>query len=310
LLSKRDGILSNSYEKGKLTSDNTLIDEELQEEGEQESPKEKNAQLINEEVDESSKVGWSTYWFYIKNGGSLPYILFFVFTLSMIEVLYVLYTRLLGHWTSGTWTPIFLMKVLGGILLVFFLFLILREVLYVRFSLSASKTLHNKILHSVAGAKIEFFDTNLSGRILNRFSNDVGILDRFLLQVQDDVVDALLFYLALLITLCIFFPWIFALGIILILILLMSFRYCKNFIIQGRGLELLTRSPVYSWFSLTLNGLTSIRVYGQENRFIREFTRLINRNIRAYNFYSDIGRAFSFYCDLQAGAFVCVGITI
>merc|ERR1712157_91195 len=46
--------------------------------------------------------------------------------------------------------------------------------------LKASHRLHDKMVSSVVRAKIVFFDTNPVGRILNRFSADVGINDDLL----------------------------------------------------------------------------------------------------------------------------------
>ena len=52
-----------------------------------------------------------------------------------------------------------------------------RSVIFFKQSLNASKQLHQAMLSAVFRAKIEFFDTNPSGRILNRFSADVGSND-------------------------------------------------------------------------------------------------------------------------------------
>lgn len=272
--------------------------------------KEEKGKLISQEKDESSEVGWSTYWYYLKHAGSFWYVLFFVINLVSIELLYVSYNRLLGYWTEGTWTADFTLKILGFIIIAFVLALALREVLFVNFGINASRTLHNKILHRVMNAVIEFFDTNPSGRILNRFSNDVGVLDRFLLQVQNEVIDALFYFSAILATVCVILPWLVLPACALITIILLLVQLLKKFIIQGRGLELLTRSPIYSLFSLTLSGLVSIRVYSQENRFIRDFTHLLNRNARAFSFYYDTVRVFAFWCDFSAGIFACVGIAL
>ena len=43
--------------------------------------------------------------------------------------------------------------------------------------IQASKKLHDDMTHAVLRAKIEFFDINPLGRILNRFSSDVGSND-------------------------------------------------------------------------------------------------------------------------------------
>ena len=43
--------------------------------------------------------------------------------------------------------------------------------------IQASKKLHDDMTHAVLRAKIELFDINPLGRILNRFSSDVGSND-------------------------------------------------------------------------------------------------------------------------------------
>lgn len=45
-------------------------------------------------------------------------------------------------------------------------------------SVHAAKTLHDKMLYSVLRAPTTFFQTNPIGRMLNRFSNDLGDIDR------------------------------------------------------------------------------------------------------------------------------------
>lgn len=43
-----------------------------------------------------------------------------------------------------------------------------------------SKALHLSMLTSLLGAQLRFFDSNPSGRILNRFSKDLGAMDETL----------------------------------------------------------------------------------------------------------------------------------
>lgn len=44
-------------------------------------------------------------------------------------------------------------------------------------TLRAARFIHNSLLKRVMRAPMEFFDTTLTGRILNRFSNDVKEVD-------------------------------------------------------------------------------------------------------------------------------------
>lgn len=46
--------------------------------------------------------------------------------------------------------------------------------------LRASRTLHDKLFRGIIRAKMVFFNNNPSGRILNRFSTDIGCIDSHL----------------------------------------------------------------------------------------------------------------------------------
>ena len=46
--------------------------------------------------------------------------------------------------------------------------------------MKSSKNLHNNMFHKLLRAEPRFFDVNPSGRILNRFSKDIGSIDEML----------------------------------------------------------------------------------------------------------------------------------
>lgn len=49
--------------------------------------------------------------------------------------------------------------------------------------MNSSKALHNKMFNCLLKAPMAFFDTNPCGRILNRFSKDMGAVDEMLPKV-------------------------------------------------------------------------------------------------------------------------------
>ena len=51
----------------------------------------------------------------------------------------------------------------------------------------ASKRLHQRLLHSVMRSPMSFFDTNPTGRIVNRFSADIDKIGKFLVRFQGDM---------------------------------------------------------------------------------------------------------------------------
>lgn len=57
------------------------------------------------------------------------------------------------------------------------------------FCLMASVHLHDFVFSKVVGASMRFFNSNPSGRILNRFSKDLGIIDEYIPNVLFDVIE-------------------------------------------------------------------------------------------------------------------------
>lgn len=55
-----------------------------------------------------------------------------------------------------------------------------RSTLLLTHCMRASKALHDKMFNSILYAPMRFFETNQSGRILNRFSKDIGSIDETL----------------------------------------------------------------------------------------------------------------------------------
>jgi ATP-binding cassette subfamily C (CFTR/MRP) protein 4 len=99
-----------------------------------------------------------------------------------------------------------------------------------------------------------YFDTTPTGRLVNRFSNDLSIMHTMLLSVFIIPSIANIAFLGV---------WFF---------------FCKQVIIQTKQLDLRTKSPVFSEFNAITNGVTQIRIYGQTERITKEVSNLINRS--------------------------------
>lgn len=66
-----------------------------------------------------------------------------------------------------------------AMLIVLFL-VFLRSFSFFQMCLVASRTLHDKLFRGITRGLMHFFNTNPSGRILNRFSKDIGSIDTIL----------------------------------------------------------------------------------------------------------------------------------
>lgn len=139
--------------------------------------------------------------------------------------------------------------------------------------LRASEKLHNKMVKAVITAPVLFFDTNPAGRILNRFSKDIGCMDdtlppQFLLAVQ-----LCLFTLGATFLSAATNYWL-VIGITPLILLFLYFgRYFLKTSRELKRLEAIKCSPVYSHISETVTGLEVIRSSGMEESFLRDLFR-------------------------------------
>jgi ATP-binding cassette, subfamily C (CFTR/MRP), member 1 len=148
--------------------------------------------------------------------------------------------------------------------------------------LNASKILHNDMLKRVLGAPVAFFDTTPLGRILNRFSSDLGVVDEELSQSLNQVLNCFIQVLG-----CLGAISGSTKGTFLILLIPISIIYLK---VQAyfrktntavARLESISRSPIYADFSQVLAGLYTVRAYRCHERFVLKLEALVNRNSSA-----------------------------
>lgn len=77
----------------------------------------------------------------------------------------------------------------GSLLMLTTFFTILRSFEFHTYCLKASSRLHNLMFDRIVYSKMSFFHKNPSGRILNRFSQDIGIMDEILPTTIMDVIE-------------------------------------------------------------------------------------------------------------------------
>ncbi|CAH8612275.1 unnamed protein product [Dicrocoelium dendriticum] len=156
-----------------------------------------------------------------------------------------------------------------------------RSILFALSGLAAAATVHRRALETITRARLSYFDYTPQGRILNRFSSDVGTVDFSLPFVLNILLANVAALIGVIIISCIALPFL----IFLLLPLTFVFWSVQN-LYRGAARDLkrissVSRSPVYSLFSDTLSGLTVIRGLRQESRFRQLFTTYIGNQVRA-----------------------------
>ncbi|KAL4715253.1 hypothetical protein ACJJTC_007835 [Scirpophaga incertulas] len=180
-------------------------------------------------------------------------------------------------------------------------FITARAFIFFKVCMTSSRNLHNDMFHSMLRGVMRFFDTNSSGRILNRFSKDIGALDELLPRFLLECIQIYLVMFSILTLNAAALVWtLLPTTIILLLFYTILQIYLKS--AQSiKRLEGTTRSPVFSHMSATLNGISTIRSSGAQQRLIKEFDRFQDIHTSTWSSYLASGVTLGFWLD-----FICV----
>uniref|UniRef100_A0A8D3DGI7 Cystic fibrosis transmembrane conductance regulator n=1 Tax=Scophthalmus maximus TaxID=52904 RepID=A0A8D3DGI7_SCOMX len=161
----------------------------------------------------------------------------------------------------------FFLGVYAGLTAATIIFGFIRNLAMFNLLVKCAKSLHDQMFKAVLRAPVRFFDTNPIGRVLNRFSKDMGLLDGNMPWTFVDFIQCFLQIVGVIAVAASVIPWI----LIPLLPLLFVFLYLRRYFLETsrdiKRLESTTRSPVFSHLSSSLNGLWTIRAFGAEQRF-------------------------------------------
>lgn len=118
--------------------------------------------------------------------------------------------------------------------------------------IQGSTKLHNQMVRSVMRSPLKFFHMNPTGRILNRFAKDQGMVDDLLPNVFVEVMAILLLALGTIIFVILAVPPILPLFFILLYVFI---KIRKKYVMSSREVkryEGMTRSPIYAIFTENL----------------------------------------------------------
>ena len=156
-----------------------------------------------------------------------------------------------------------------------FIFIIVRAYGLFHVCLKCSERLHDKMVVAILRAPVLFFDSNPVGRILNRFSNDIGCVDELLPKTFLAAMQRLLEISALILVTVATNVWLVFLVVpISVLVVFLSNYYLKT-ARELKRLESISRSPVFAHFSETLIGLDTIRTRGKQTDFVDALYRYV-----------------------------------
>uniref|UniRef100_A0A8C3VTT8 Multidrug resistance-associated protein 4 n=1 Tax=Catagonus wagneri TaxID=51154 RepID=A0A8C3VTT8_9CETA len=186
------------------------------------------------------------------------------------------------------------------------LFGITRSLLMFYILVNSSQTLHKQMLESILRAPVLFFDRNMTGRILNRFSKDIGHMDDMLPQIFQDFLQTFLLVVGVVGIMVAVIPWtaipLIPLGIIVFVLR----RYFLATSRDVKRLECATRSPVFSHLASSLQGRWTIRAFKAQERFQELFDAHQDLHSEAWFLFLTTSRWFALCLDATCAVFVIV----
>lgn len=199
--------------------------------------------------------------------------------------------------------------------LIFMFITFVREGFLFGGSLAASRRVHERLIQKVTHAKFRFFDQTPLGQLMNRFSKDIESVDQEVAPVAIGVVHCFASIVTIVIIISIITPaFLIAASVISVLYFFIG-RFYINSSRDLKRLESVHRSPLYQQFGETLSGMTTIRAYGDERRFVRENLAKINTQNRPFIYLWAANRWLAFRVDVVgalvaffAGAFVVLSV--
>ncbi|XP_077301224.1 putative multidrug resistance-associated protein lethal(2)03659 [Arctopsyche grandis] len=185
-----------------------------------------------------------------------------------------------------------------GLILMSIILTLSKLIWFFNLCIKASINLHNSMFGGIIRATMLFFHNNASGRILNRFSKDIGTVDISLPSALADCISFFLETIGIIIIVCVANYWLLIPTCVITIILGMIRAI---YISTGRSLkrvEGISRSPAFTHVNATLSGLDTIRSSSLQSLLIEEFDKHLNLHTSSWMLIINTSRAFSFWMDI------------
>ncbi|TGJ86167.1 hypothetical protein E0Z10_g2566 [Xylaria hypoxylon] len=260
-----------------------VVDEEKS--AKKDKKKKKKAQgLMQAEERAVASVPWSVYARYVRASGSIFNALWVLLALVIAQGGNIATSLWLSYWTADRfgYSQAVYIGVYAAIGTAQAIFLFIFAIMLTIFGTRASKTLLRQAVTRTLRAPMSFFDTTPLGRITNRFSRDVDVMD-------NNLTDAMRMYFLTMVTvisvfaLIIAFFYYFAIALVpLTIIFVLAASYYRASAREVKRFESVLRSVVFAKFSEGISGVASIRAYGLQGRLVEDLRNAIDDMNSAY----------------------------
>ncbi|CAH0712839.1 unnamed protein product, partial [Brenthis ino] len=171
----------------------------------------------------------------------------------------------------------------------------------------ASVALHDCMFRGVTNAPMWFFYHNPSGRILNRFSKDMGQVDTLLPVALVDCLGFFLEVIAILVVVCLVNWWLLLPTAVVAVLLHLLRSLFLNTSRELKRIEAIARSQSLNHAAATVSGLSTIRSTREQQRTLaQEFDKLQDLHSSSWTLVLCTNRAFGFWMDMVCCLYLAI----
>ncbi|KAJ5090859.1 hypothetical protein N7532_009543 [Penicillium argentinense] len=273
------------------------------------APAKPAAALMQQEEKATASVGWGVWKAYVRASGSYFNALVVFILLALANVANIWTSLWLSYWTSDKYPGLSTGQYIGiyaglgaSVVLCMFVF----STYMTTCGTNASRTMLQRAMTRVLRAPMSFFDTTPLGRITNRFSKDIQVMDNELSDAMRIYALTMTMIISVMVLIIVFFYYFVIALVPLFILFLLASNYYRASAREMKRHEAVLRSMVYARFGEAITGTACIRAYGVENQFRRSIRSSIDVMNGAYFLTFSNQRWLSVRLDAVATALVFV----
>ena len=171
---------------------------------------------------------------------------------------------------------------------------------------TSAANLHGSLLSAVMSAPLAFFTSTQTGQTLNRFSQDMNLIDNDLPSSLIQVTGPLFTGVMQAVLICISAAYFVTTLPVVLLVMYFLQKYYLRTSRQIRLLDLEAKSPLYSHFLESLSGLVTIRAFGWTEAFEEQNVELLDKSQKPFYLLFCIQRWLALVLDLIVAALAVI----
>ncbi|OLY79209.1 Canalicular multispecific organic anion transporter 1 [Smittium mucronatum] len=258
----------------------------------------KRSKLLTVEESQTSRVSRSTYILFLKSCG-FKNVALATFLLLMASANGILSNFTLKYWADSNDDDLPHKKISPAVFLAIYAFFgflgalstsLLSFTIRAVCAINSAKKTHSMMLSGIINSPMSFFYTTPIGRIINRFSSDQSIIDQMLPRNFLSWSTAIMSAVSSILVICLSFPVFIILAVPLIIAYLMVQEYYLQTSRQLKRISSILLSPIYSHFTESVVGISTIRSFKQQDRFEAENQDKLNKYLSASLTYDSLSQ--------------------